>query len=63
MEGQFETAKLLVSLGAQLEAKDIFGNTALHFAASEGNIEAVHFLIEVLLIHFFILCLLLGQLL
>jgi ankyrin repeat protein len=47
MEGQFETAKLLVSLGAQLEAEDIFGNTALHFAASEGNIEAVHFLIEV----------------
>ena len=47
MEGQFGTAELLVNLGARLEAEDIFGNTALHFAAREGNIAAVEFLIKV----------------
>jgi ankyrin repeat protein len=41
------TTGLLVSMGAQVEAEDIYGNTALHYAAGEGQLDAVQFLLQV----------------
>lgn len=41
-----ETMELLIRHGAQVNAKDRIGSTALHYAARKGNMEAVRILID-----------------
>jgi ankyrin repeat protein len=45
-EGKLDLAKLLVKYGADVNAVDVDGNTALMNAASFGNLDIVKFLVE-----------------
>jgi cytohesin len=44
-EGHLEILKLLVKLGADIEARHLYGRTALHLAAREGRSNAISLLI------------------
>ena len=44
--GAYSAAKLLVSVGAALELRDIYGRTALHYAAAAAQERMVHFLLS-----------------
>jgi uncharacterized protein len=44
--GDVEIVKLLIEKGADVNAKNVDGVTALMFAAGEGRLEAVKLLIE-----------------
>ena len=46
LDGNLESAKMLVELGANVNKKDRFGWTALHYAASEGYEEICRFLLR-----------------
>ena len=46
LDGNLEGLKLLLSLGADINKKGRGGWTALHFAASEGYIEIVRYLLR-----------------
>jgi ankyrin repeat protein len=46
LNGHNELAALLISRGADLNHKDIKGDTALHFAAYKGNLAIVKLLLE-----------------
>lgn len=45
-EGKENLAKLLVEYGADVNAKDIVGDTALMWAANGGHLNVVEFLVE-----------------
>jgi hypothetical protein len=44
--GHFDIIKTLVKYGADLEAKDIMGWTALRYACAHGSIKMIRFLVE-----------------
>lgn len=46
LDGNLESAKMLVELGANVNKKDRLGWTALHYAASEGYEEICRFLLR-----------------
>lgn len=46
LDGNLESAKMLVELGANVNKKDRFGWTPLHYAASEGYEEICRFLLR-----------------
>jgi ankyrin repeat protein len=41
-----DTVKLLLEHGADIERRDLEGNTALHWAAAQGKSDVVRFLVE-----------------
>jgi ankyrin repeat protein len=44
--GHFDICRLLVNKGAQMEAKDVSGDTPLHWAAGSGHLEIVRLLCD-----------------
>ena len=46
LDGQRDSARILVELGASVNKKDRYGWTALHYAASEGYVEICRFLLS-----------------
>ncbi|MEP6755618.1 MAG: ankyrin repeat domain-containing protein [Chthonomonadales bacterium] len=44
--GQIDCVKLVLSLGANINAQDMYGTTALHWSARNGNIEKVKLLLN-----------------
>ena len=44
--GHFDICRLLVDKGAQMEAKDVSGDTPLHWAACSGHIEIFRLLCD-----------------
>ncbi len=45
-DGHLDICRLLIDKGAQVEAKDRFGCTPLHYAAINGNVEIVRLLCD-----------------
>ena len=45
-EGHLNVVKLLIDKGCDLELKDSFGKTALHYAVSNTNIDCLELLIN-----------------
>lgn len=45
-EGQLEALRVLIGKGGNPDNFDIFGNTALHFAAARGHFACVQFLVK-----------------
>ncbi|XP_032231872.2 protein phosphatase 1 regulatory subunit 27-like [Nematostella vectensis] len=46
LDGILDTIKILVELGADVNKRDYFGWTALHYAASEGYVEICRYLLQ-----------------
>ena len=46
LDGNLQSVKALIALGANVNTKDRRGNTALHHAASEGYIDIVKYLLN-----------------
>ena len=44
--GHLSICRLLIDKGAQLEAKDVYGNTPLHSAVDGGHVEIVRLLCD-----------------
>ena len=46
LDGNLDSTKILIELGARVNKKDRFGWTALHYAASEGYVEICRLLLR-----------------
>jgi len=43
--GQYKFAKILLNLTVNVDLQDIYGNTALHYAVKENNVNLVYLLL------------------